>query len=158
MNTSLMIGGMDLHDELDCYQSPPPPIVDFPLNVLEKQLHRLKERAAKSSVMVRVVPDMTIDQMLNHYASMEDVHGYTCVTPWTGLNVSATGDVFPCFNYRMGNLREQPLMKLWNNERYRAFRRSLLTQGLFAGCAGCCDLVPLAGAEHPSRQLIDAAA
>ena len=38
-------------------------------------------------------------------------------------------------------------MKLWNNGKYRDFRQSLIKNGQFAGCRGCCDLVPKPNAQ-----------
>ena len=147
MNTSVMISGLYLHSTLEQYGQQPPPIADFPLDLLEEQLRKVKESAAKSGVRLRLSPDLTSRQIRSHYANQIDLGDYLCLSPWTGMNVSATGEVFPCLNYRIGSLRDQRLMELWNGERYREFRRSLLTKGLFAGCRGCCDLTSRPGRE-----------
>jgi MoaA/NifB/PqqE/SkfB family radical SAM enzyme len=142
MNTSLMISGMYFHDTLDPYHMPPPQIADFPLEILEEQLNLIHQTAMEAGVKVRFLPDLTTKQILDHYACRLDIKHYLCTAPWTGLNISATGDVFPCLNHRIGNLREERLMQIWNNERYRNFRLSLMSKGQFAGCHGCCDLIP----------------
>jgi len=142
MNTSVMISGMYLCDRLDQYRQRPPLISDFPLHVLEDQLHLISERAARSRVKVRFSPDLSGSEILGHYANQLDMHNYMCFAPWAGINVSPRGEVFPCLNYRIGSVRERPLMELWNGERYREFRLSLLTKGQFAACQGCCDLTP----------------
>lgn len=145
MNTSVMISGMYLYDTLEPYRQSPPPIANFPLNVLQEQLRLVGERAAKSGATVRFSPGLTAAQIQSHYANEVSMHDYTCAAPWTGMNISPQGEVFPCFNYRIGNLRQNRLMELWNGERYRKFRRTLMVKGQFAGCQGCCDLIPKAG-------------
>src|SRR2546428_7804611 len=66
--------------------------------------------------------------------------GHTCVSPWTTMYISPTGCVYPCLNYYVGNIREQPLRELWNSDRYRQYRKKLLRDGQFPDCIGCCDL------------------
>ena len=70
--------------------------------MLREQLVQLTKRKAESKVKVRFAPDLTPDQVLDHYANQSDVHDYLCAAPWTRLNIAATGEVFPCFNYRIG--------------------------------------------------------
>jgi MoaA/NifB/PqqE/SkfB family radical SAM enzyme len=141
MNTSLCTSGMYFHETLDPYLSPPPPITDFDVNLLRSQLEIIESRSADQGPVVRVSPALTPSQIVSHYANAFDIRQYFCTAPWSGINVSPYGDVYPCFNYRIGSLRQSSLGELWNNERYRAFRRSLRKNGLFPGCVGCCDLI-----------------
>jgi len=64
-----------------------------------------------------------------------------CVFIWHSTVVNADGTVFPCQYYEepMGNVREEPLGRIWNSERYVEFRRAL-RKGLLPGCARCCKL------------------
>jgi hypothetical protein len=41
----------------------------------------------------------------------------------------------------VGNIKDEPLLKIFNNERYRKFRRRLQTEGLLPVCARCCGLM-----------------
>ncbi len=141
MNTSVMTSGMYFHHELDQYCQPTPPIIGFPLEILRAQLSLVRERAERSRVRVRFSPNLAPSQFLRHYSSQVNMGDFSCLTPWTVANVSASGEVFPCLNYSIGNLRQHRLLTLWNSERYRTFRRLLLRDGLFAGCQGCCDLI-----------------
>lgn len=67
--------------------------------------------------------------------------GRRCVFIWRSTFINAQGDVYPCqFLYvRMGNIHEQRLEEIWNNDLYRRFRDSLRT-GLMPGCARCCKI------------------
>ena len=152
VNNSLLTSGMQLSEEMAPYSDPPAPIVDFPVDMLREQLEQLDRTSSDDAPSIRFSPGIVPDEIIAHYANKLDVRSYTCGAPWSGLNVSAYGDVFPCFNYRMGNLRESTLGAIWNGHRYRNFRQVLRRQGLFAGCVGCCDLVYRGVAQHPERR------
>jgi MoaA/NifB/PqqE/SkfB family radical SAM enzyme len=64
-----------------------------------------------------------------------------CLFIWQSTVINADGTVFPCqyHAWPMGNIREQSLSEIWNNDRYRHFRR-VLRKGLLPGCARCCKL------------------
>jgi MoaA/NifB/PqqE/SkfB family radical SAM enzyme len=141
VNTSLLTSGLQLNDEITPYFAAPDPIEEFDLEALRSQLQHLDQMRSDSGPTIRFSPNIPPQEIVAHYANKLDVRSYTCGAPWSGVNVSAYGDVFPCFNYRIGNLRENTLPALWNGTRYRVFRRALKRQGLFAGCVGCCDLV-----------------
>jgi len=53
-----------------------------------------------------------------------------CLLPWFSVYVNVDGDVRPCCSFRenetlvMGNVFEEPFESIWNNERFRAFRRA----------------------------------
>ncbi len=141
INTSLLTSGLQLSDEMTPYFACPDPIEGFDLEALEGQLRRLDQMRSDGAPAIRLSPNIPRGEIVAHYANELDVRSYTCYAPWSGVNVSAYGDVFPCFNYRIGSLRESTLQALWNGPRYRAFRQALRRRGLFAGCVGCCDLV-----------------
>jgi MoaA/NifB/PqqE/SkfB family radical SAM enzyme len=139
LNNSIHMGGVSFQSGLD-YSQPPPPITNVPLAILQQQLNNIQELASKSRVRVRILPRLPVPSILEHYANRLETSGHTCVSPWTTMYISPTGCVYPCLNYYVGNIREQPLRVLWNSERYRQFRKRLLRDGQFSDCIGCCDL------------------
>ena len=140
VNQSLWISGIDPQDEMQVFQSSPAPIANFDSNVLEKQLATLAQMSGLNGTQIRFLPAFSSQEILAHYSNRFDVRDYSCGTPWSGINVSTQGVVFPCFNYRAGDLSTESLASVWNGKRYRAFRQSLKRDGLWAGCVGCCDL------------------
>lgn len=51
-----------------------------------------------------------------------------CQRLWTGINIHCNGNVVPCCidykeEYVMGNIHEESLRDIWNNERFNAFRK-----------------------------------
>lgn len=64
-----------------------------------------------------------------------------CLFAWRALFIYPNGDAYPCesISYPMGNVFEEGFFKVWNNPRYRDFRKAL-KKGLFPACARCCKL------------------
>ncbi|MDD2751948.1 MAG: radical SAM protein [Candidatus Omnitrophica bacterium] len=65
-----------------------------------------------------------------------------CLFIWRGVFIAPNGDVYPCmgnFYYKMGNILEDNLGKIWNNEKFVGLRRNL-KKGLLTACARCCRL------------------
>jgi MoaA/NifB/PqqE/SkfB family radical SAM enzyme len=138
LNPTSRLGGAILQDDLECYLQPPP-FAAFPTSTLADQLSGLRN-APSSRIRVRILPDLPVSSLVSHYENRLQPRNYFCVSPWTVMYVSPSGEVYPCLNYRVGSLREQPLRKVWNCLRYRQFRLRVLRLGLFADCCGCCDL------------------
>lgn len=72
-------------------------------------------------------------------------HG--CLRPWTTAYVTANGNCLPCCispfatkdydSLKMGNLFQQDFSEIWNDERYQAWRKALLSDHPPAPCQGC---------------------
>ncbi|MBN2037165.1 MAG: radical SAM protein [Chitinispirillaceae bacterium] len=55
-------------------------------------------------------------------------NAHTCLHIWTQLCINANGDVNPCMwwdGYVVGNIREKPVMELWNSEGFRNIRKNI---------------------------------
>ena len=139
MNPSIHLSGLTPNDDLSLYRARPDPIEDFDLAALRQELAALVQ-PRENKPAIRFIPDLTPDEYVMHYDNRLNPGDYVCQTPWATLNISAYGDVFPCLNYSIGNLRTDRLATVWNSSRYRAFRQALRRKGLFPNCVGCCDL------------------
>jgi radical SAM protein with 4Fe4S-binding SPASM domain len=70
-----------------------------------------------------------------------------CLRPWTTAYVTANGNCLPCCiapfattDYKalkMGNLFEQPVSDIWNDDKYQQWRIELLSDHPPAPCRGC---------------------
>lgn len=121
---------------------------DVPIEILTHQyeprqgafaplIEFLRSDKAKGVITKPVLDDKEIDQWYGSNAEL----GRRCVFIWRSTFVNAQGEVYPCqFLYvRMGNVREQKMEEIWNNELYRKFRDTL-SDGLMPGCARCCKI------------------
>lgn len=70
-----------------------------------------------------------------------------CLRPWTTAYVTANGNCLPCCispfatndyqSLKMGNLFEKSFDEIWNDQRYQAWRTSLLSDQPPVPCKGC---------------------
>lgn len=63
-----------------------------------------------------------------------------CRTPWRRLNIEPNGDVAICNDHAdmvAGNLLHSELQVLWNNERFRSFRREVSRTNFMPICQSC---------------------
>ena len=69
---------------------------------------------------------------------------YPCVFPWIHTFIDVEGDVYPCcadgfVSMKMGNVLEQPLKKIWLNDKYMKLRQAHLSGDFseFPVCTAC---------------------
>ncbi|MCP4664459.1 MAG: hypothetical protein GY856_54440, partial [bacterium] len=53
--------------------------------------------------------------------------------------VDPLGTLRPCLHLNMGNVFEKPFPEVWNQERFRAFRRLVRREGRLPMCHRCPD-------------------
>ena len=79
-----------------------------------------------------------------HFHEPDHVFGEGhCHNPWARAVLQPNGDLVVCQGFHdlvLGNVRDAPLMELWNGPAMRSFRASLTEEGLFGACARCCEL------------------
>jgi MoaA/NifB/PqqE/SkfB family radical SAM enzyme len=80
-----------------------------------------------------------------YYQNPSSLFGFRrCLALYYMTLILPNGDVATCRDHPdfvAGNIREQPLSEIFNNGRYRRFRRALKKEGLFPICARCCGLM-----------------
>ena len=64
-----------------------------------------------------------------------------CMMPWIHMHAFADGRVYPCcfgdYHMPMGNLRDNTMEEVWNNEEYRNLRLNMLNNKPSAACKKC---------------------
>jgi radical SAM protein with 4Fe4S-binding SPASM domain len=142
---SLRRSGIAPDENLKEEESPLGNVEEIDTTSLRTCLKEIIEEGRKQKVSVAFSPPLTIDELISYYQRAFDLGIWRCHFPWQTTRVSPYGDVYPCLNYRIGNVREHSLRILWNHERYIRFRRTLGKKGIFSACIGCCKMFPLKG-------------
>jgi MoaA/NifB/PqqE/SkfB family radical SAM enzyme len=142
LDPSLSRSGINLRDDIVTEEPWEQGMPQVDLAAFAASLDAVERRARELSMPTSFVPLKTKEEVLAFYAGRFDASRYGCGVPWTTLRISPTGDVFPCLNYRIGNVRDASLNRLWNHSRYRGFRNGMLARGLYQSCAGCCKMTP----------------
>jgi radical SAM protein with 4Fe4S-binding SPASM domain len=87
----------------------------------------------------------TREEIARYYTNHSDGFGYEqCVSIFMTLEVDSDGSASLCRDYHdyvIGNIARDDVAEMWNNERARAFRRSISTDGLLPACRRCCGLM-----------------
>ena len=102
-----------------------------------------KIMSSSSKTKIRLYPQFKLEKSLNkkfYDSKLLKDNFFPCTQPWSGLQISATGDVYPCLSLNLGNVRKKSFNKIWNGEKFVAFRKNLKNAGLFPACLGCCYL------------------
>jgi len=114
---------------------------------LDRQMQELKRRSAPwGKPPVILLPDISgVDNLRAYYTDHAETFGYNqCVSTSQVVEIDSNGDLSPCRDYHdyvVGNIKTATVSQLWNNERYRAFRKSLAKDGLMPVCSRCCGLM-----------------
>ncbi len=119
-----------------------PPEIPTIREDLEAYVHTLSRvRRSPGGAKVRTSPEeYREEEMRNHFLDLNWKYKTSCIYPWRNLRIGPDGTITPCIGYRIGNVREQDVRRLWNHQRFRKFRSALYRQKLFPGCLRCCKL------------------
>ena len=115
---------------------------------LETIVENVKDvKSRRFGCPVMFVPNLKIENVSRYYLEPDNLFGYgKCVAPWFMVDIMPNGDVVTCRDhpdYVVGNVQDDSLLNIYNNEKYRMFRKALKSceNGLFPICARCCGLM-----------------
>jgi Fe-coproporphyrin III synthase len=145
---SLRRSGIAPDENLNDEKSPLGKVEEIDTASLRTCLNEILEEGQKQQVSVTFSPPLSVDEIVSYYRRVFDLGGWRCHFPWQTTRISPYGDVYPCLNYRIGNVREHSLRGLWNHERYIRFRRTLAKKDIFSACIGCCKMFPVRENRH----------
>lgn len=115
----------------------------FDIPKLMDEVRQMNSRSWKLSYLT--IPDLTVEQIPQYFSQPTNNFGNNrCINPWLVTEIQANGDVATCRDhpdYVVGNIKDEPILKIFNNAKYRKFRNRLQTKGLMPVCARCCGLM-----------------
>lgn len=84
-----------------------------------------------------------LDTLKTYYNNPDKKLGKTCNDVFTNLMIKTDGTVIPahgrCYNAPMGNIYNNTIQEIWNDDPYAQFRNKLVKAGgLFPACNRCC--------------------
>ena len=121
----------------------------FDMEHFEEVYKELKSLEKKGTTRIRFAPKFDGGdelQKIKHFFSQGDREisevYKPCLYPWSNVLITPEGNIYPCLSYRIGNIKEKPLIEVWNDPRFRCFRKNLKARKVFNSCQMCCELVP----------------
>ena len=114
---------------------------DYPQKVA-KVVHELRRKAHKLDFTITFFPYFKPDEIVKYYSDENFSKFETCRVPWNYIIIKANGDVLFCpdewiTKFNLGNVRNERICNMWNNEKAKKFRNYLL-KGKFPICNHCC--------------------
>ncbi|OGL42274.1 MAG: hypothetical protein A2043_08760 [Candidatus Schekmanbacteria bacterium GWA2_38_9] len=112
------------------------------LKILTSEIAKVKETRWKIPIIF--LPDLDNKEIFQYYSNPGNSFRFIyCLVPWRTACVLPNGDLTPCGDrpdFIVGNLRKERFSQLWNNEKFRSYRRALKGHKLFPMCKRCCEL------------------
>lgn len=91
--------------------------IDADVQALKGFLTDIKK---KSKVFVSVAQG-DVD-LIKYYSFNKPSDKSQCFTPWFSAILQPNGNVTPCLEFPIGNIKESPFLKIWNDDNWRKFR------------------------------------
>lgn len=107
------------------------------LPALRASLARVRARAA-GRLKIIFFPPLPEEIVGPYYLDLDHPFPQVCDYPWRTLRIMPDGMVSPCLHVMTGNITEHSLAQVWNGTAMQGFRK-VVAQGLFPGCARCCN-------------------
>lgn len=86
-----------------------------------------------------------VDNLKSYYTDHTARFGFDqCISIYQVVEIDSNGNMSPCRDYHdyvVGNVKDNTITEIWNNEKYKRFRKSLSTEGLMPVCSRCCGLM-----------------
>lgn len=112
----------------------------LPRQTFKTSLNKSLKLAQKFNLRVTFSPRLEVKDVLDYYGGKIDLKRVYCTKIFHLARISPFGDVYPCFNLKIGSVLEMPFMKLWNSPAYRRFRLQIKRGAYKHACIGCCHL------------------
>jgi len=118
------------------------------IEVLHSQIEKIKKDFKNSKgTAYKFIPDMTKEELHDYYKHGEKFVGNCsgCKYASWSAGIKSNGDVIPhvrCYNIVFGNINNESILDIWNNQKYEDFRKVLSDNGgALPACARCCGIV-----------------
>ena len=114
--------------------------------ILDKYQEMLDLSAEEGRCPPMMMPELTTKNDINtYYKDHTETFGYNqCVSIYMTLEIDSNGDVSLCRDYHdyiIGNIQEDRVEDMWNNEAAVKFRQSISREGVMPVCRRCCGLM-----------------
>lgn len=99
----------------------------------------MREVERTSPIPAVFYPELNLKELHTYYNEPETmIRPRTPGCAWLQTQIFPNGDVSPCFNVVVGNIRDKPFMEIWNDKPFREHRMRLAQHGAYSICARCC--------------------
>jgi radical SAM protein with 4Fe4S-binding SPASM domain len=103
-------------------------------------IEEMKKLCSKSNALIHQSPPLSDDEIMLYYSSQFFRLREQCYSPWFRVRIKPNGDVLPCVEFVLGNIRKENFNSIWKGEKMQYFRTRIKKYGKFPSCdRKCCD-------------------
>ena len=109
----------------------------FDISTLIRSIEKIRKKQRK--IKITFSPDLSSDQIYKYYNGIESFTiSDNCYFPWFSMLIDPYGNISVCraMSYHLGNIKDENLFALYNNEKAKAFRGYIIRR-LFPRCLRC---------------------
>lgn len=85
-------------------------------------------------------PAIKPKDIVKYYSDLNWTRKKHCSGPFASIRIDCAGNVYPCFDYCLGNAVTEDFKKIWKGKNTKHFLKQLKQQRMFPGCKRCCKL------------------
>lgn len=123
----------------------------FNLDEFEKIFKEINKIREKSKTKIRFSPKfeggsfedemIKIRKFFTQEANLHPSEIYEpCKFPFSNMIISPNGDIYPCLSLKIANIKDKTISQVYNEVKYRCFRKNLKYSKCFTSCQMCCEL------------------
>ena len=149
-NIKNLIETIKLLDSFGVDEINPVPIVEYDIKEYEKftlknsinELQKVCENILKLKLKSKLNYDFIMKYLKDAKKGNIEYQKEPCYVPWYSTYITWEGDVLPCCYFYdkqlcFGNVFKEDFKKIWNNKKYKNFRKSMSTIRKFRVCQTC---------------------
>lgn len=111
-------------------------------DTISKKLMDIKSLLKNNTNKIKITLPNTMD-VNNFYTGAIPSKESTCSSPFNQIFLRGTGDIEMCHGYILGNIKNQSLKDIWNNQKTIKFQKYIQKNKLIPACFRCCSLNPI---------------
>jgi radical SAM protein with 4Fe4S-binding SPASM domain len=123
-------------------QNMPDRLKHLDADLIGEQIKIVRQKEQEYGVVASFTPDLRPRDIRRRYEDDTAAPASKCYYAWHHARVNPYGELYACgpISISMGNVTEQGLAGIWNNDQFRRFRRLIRRHRLFPKCTKCCAL------------------
>ena len=133
-------------------------ISEIDMDVIHSELHEIRKMYAHSPFSIFEHPRLSYEETKKYYSETTELVFYDkCLAPWRNISVTPRGEVIispMCFDYLIGNVKNNSFTQIWNDNPLKNFRRGLKKVGSYPACTRCCMLFDSKPKYYKIKELI----
>ena len=129
------------------------------LLAVKRRIAELRIRYGPGGVKIHEQPPLTEEDAGYYYNDpCRPVFYNRCTAAWRNITITPRGNVLLsplCFFPPSGNIKEEPLTRLWNGQGFRKVRRMIKKHKMFPACSRCCMLFGSRPKYYKLKELLE---